>query len=281
MSKKLISLVLVLAISSIASAGTLYWNSNVASGDWNVASNWKTTGDTTGVLSTAVPGTGDSAMMRTSLNGTYTSVTIAVSTTDAVCNRVNINAGTETINIQTGAVLTNNGGTWPTAVQIYNTGTATLNVSGTWKNERAGTAMSVKIGGGASGTPNNTINILNGGIVTAKAGGLATFAIGNTGLTVGKARVNIASGGLLDVDAYVFGSLADKKMQIYTGGLMKVLGNATTQIQADITAGNIVGPTGTTAGLGIWQSGGYTYVPEPATVALLGLGSLMLLKRKR
>jgi len=284
MSKKLISLVLVLAIAGVASAADMYWNSDVSSGAWNVASNWKLGGTATSPVSTSVPTYGDQAWVRTSLNGSLTVVTINV-TADAATSRLNMNSGTMTLNIQSGITLTNNGTISATGYQFYNTSGGVVNIDGTLINERGdATAITVKIGGSAGGT-SQTININDGGVMTVKQTALNTgsFGIGTTQTGGGSAYVNIAGGGLLDVDSYSMGALVNKKLDILSGGLMRVRGNATAQINADITSGYI-----TNSGPGssvVWTrtEGGqtYTYVPEPATIALLGLGSLTLLRRKR
>jgi len=281
MSKKLISLVLVLAIAGIASAADMYWNSDVSSGAWNVASNWKLGNTATSPLATQVPQTNDQAWVRPSLNGSLSAgpITINVTSTDAVTCRLNMNSGAVTLNVQSGAVLTNSGTLLATGWQFYNTTGAVVNVDGTLINERGdATQITVKIGGSGGGG-SQTININDGGVMTVKQTALhnGLFAIGNTQTGSGSAYVNINAGGLLDVDSYTFGALVNKKLTIATGGLMKVRGDAVTQFTSDITAGNIVGSPYLTA----WKLGGYTYVPEPATIALLGLGSLTLLRRKR
>ncbi len=286
---KLISLVLVLAIAGVASAADFYWNSNVASGNYSVMTNWKIGGTATSPLATSTQGYGDQMWARPSLNGSLgatASITINVDVA-AYTSRLNINTGTPTLNILDGVTLTNNGTISATGWQFYNTTLGVVNVDGSLLNERGDTTqMTVKIGGSGNGS-SNTININDGGIMTVKntATHNALFAIGNTQTAAGSAYVNIAAGGLLDVDSYTFGLLANKKLKVAYGGLMKVRGDVTTQINGDITAGNIVGAYGNAIGLDVWTKteGGqvYTYVPEPATVALLGLGSLMLLRRKR
>ncbi len=284
---KLISLVLVLAIAGVASAADFYWNSNVASGNYSVMTNWKIGGTATSPLATSTQGYGDQMWARPSLNGSLgatASITINVDVA-AYTSRLNINTGTPTLNILDGVTLTNNGTISATGWQFYNTTLGVVNIDGSLLNERGDTTqMTVKIGGSGNGS-SNTININDGGIMTVKntATHNALFAIGNTQTAAGSAYVNIAAGGLLDVDSYTFGLLANKKITIASGGLMKVRGDATTQIGTDITAGNIAGEWA--GSLRVWTEteGGqtYTYVPEPATVALLGLGSLMLLRRKR
>jgi len=279
MSKNLISLVLVLAIASFASAGTLYWNSNVANGNWAVGSNWATTGNAGAPLATAPPSTTDDAMIRPSLNGSQTAITVNVSGA-ATTSRVNINYGVETLNILAGGELVNNGGTYPSAAQIYNNSGATINVYGIWRNERSTTgtaALAVRLGGGAS-VPANVINIYSGGLVTAKqlgSGAASVFAIGNTGTGGGSATVNVA--GILDVDSYLFGTLPTKSINMLSGGRMLVKGNVVAQANADILAGRITGAASASYDAAL----GKTIIPEPATVALLGLGSLALLRRKR
>jgi hypothetical protein len=281
MSKKLISLVLVLAVAGIANAANFYWNCDVEEGNWSVASNWKSGGNATDPICTTTPGDGDQAWIRTSSNGTYTVVTIN-GDTDATVSRLNMNWGTWTFNVQSGVTLTNNGTLSATGWQFYSNSGAVVNIDGTILNERSDTTgITVKIGG-SNGGGSQTININDGGIMTVKNTSQhnGSFGIGTTATAAGSAYVNIASGGLLDVDSYSFGTLANKLMTIQIGGLMKVLGDATAQINADITAGYIVLGPGN-GSLGVWKKGGYTYVPEPATIALLGLGSLMLLRRKR
>jgi len=284
MSKKLISLVLVLAIAGIASAADFYWNSDVASGNWSVASNWKLGGTATSPLATTTPATGDQAWIRSSLNGTLSVLTINANA-NATVSRLNMNYGTPTLNVQSGVTLTNNGTISATGWQFYNTSDGVVNVEGSLLNERPDTtAMAVKIGGSSNGL-SNTVNILDGGIMTVKNTSThnAVFGIGNTGTGAGSAYVNIAAGGLLDVDSYTFGALVNKKITITGDGLMRIRGDVRTQVNNDVTAGNIArGGGGLLTSWVAGESGQlYTYVPEPATVALLGLGSLMLLRRKR
>jgi hypothetical protein len=287
MFKNLSAILCLLVFPYLASAADFYWNSNVAEGDWSVASNWKLGGTATSPLATSAPTTADQAWIRPSLNGSISAgpVTINVTTTDAVTSRLNMNFGTFTLNVQSGAVLTNSGTLTATGWQFYACTNGVVNIDGTLKNERSdSTAITVKIGGAGSGGW-HTININSGGVMTVKQTALhnGVFGIGNTAVGGGHVRVNIAAGGLLDVDSYTFGTLVDKKLTIYGGGLMKVRGDAVSQINADITAGYIVGQWGNSAGLGVWTQteGGqtYTYVPEPTTLALLALGGLFLRRK--
>jgi len=195
MSKKLISLVLVLAIAGIASAADMYWNSDLAEGAWNVASNWKLGNTATSPVSTNVPLTSYQAWVRPSLNGSISAgpVTINVTSTDAVTCRLNMNSGQMTLNIQTDAVLTNSGTLLATGWQFYNTSGGVVNVDGTLINERGdATQITVKIGG-AGGGGSQTININDGGVMTVKQTALnnGIFAIGTTQTGAGSAYVNI------------------------------------------------------------------------------------------
>jgi hypothetical protein len=132
-----------------------------------------------------------------------------------------------------------------------------------------------------------TLNVKNRGTMTTVGSDLMIGA--GTGTGIG--RLNIKDDGLVDVDVYSIsatlvasGTYMGQKRGMITidgGGILKIKGNATAQVTADInTNGTIVGPH-----LVVWTgyTGGqqYTYVPEPATIALLGLGSLTLLRKKR
>lgn len=104
---------------------------------------------------------------------------------------------------------------------------------------------------------------------------------GTSGVNI--ATVNIKAGGLMEVDSYTIGKggvqYGTGKINIWKNGVMKIKGSVTAQVKGDIDAGRIVGVN---RAAGYYESGGYTYVvPEPATIAMLGLGGLMLCRKKR
>jgi len=278
MSKKLISLVLVLALAGISSAATIQWVGPGTSEAWETASNW---------------------------NGT-----IAAADTVKAYGTAGANITVST-NIGSFTKLQNQ--SWGGSCNIEITSTGTLNVDGSIEQGKgtSSTLMLIDAGGvfnaarrivstvgtykvsSASSGTSDIVDVY--GTLNVK-GSLATsdLSVGpGTGTSAG--RVIVRNGGLVDVDAYVInatviatGTYAGQtrgQIKLYEGGLMKIKGDKTIQVNADITAGTIVGKNGTAGYLGVWTrtEGGqlYTYVPEPATIALLGLGSLMLLRRKR
>ena len=277
MSKKLLSLVLVLALAGMASAATIQWVGPGASdpaGAWEDASNWNgaiAEGDTVKAYHTS----GTQGANITVNDTTVNFLKLQNQSWGGACN----------IEVKSGAVLQLDGsveqgkGAYTTLMLIDAGGVVKAaqkftQTTGTYKlSSAAGTADVVDIYG--------TLQV---------KGSMATSDLAVAqGAGAGTGRVYVRGGGLLDVDAYSIngglntGGTAKRGMiLIASGGIMRILGNATTQVNNDITAGNIVGLG---SNLHVWTKveGGqtYTYVPEPATIALLGLGSLVLLRRKR
>jgi len=190
----------------------------------------------------------------------------------------------------------------------YNAGTA------------ASASMNLYLASGTGSTGTHTIKVygtLNEGM-TATSGTLSIVATGTTASNTG--IVDIYNGGVVNTKAYTIGTAGTGKIYIdgsatnaATAGVMWINGNVTGQVQADITGHKI--QTATFDGSGNFVSAldmsstvdtatsfasraaddpynyGYdsglakTWItvptPEPATIAILGLGSLMLLRRKR
>jgi len=267
MSKKLISLVLVLALASMASA--VQWvgpSGSQAAGNWTVTSNWNT-----GVL----PGASDATTKMFLSTGAGANIIVDTAVTGGIKPQMSY-GGPIYVEIQNGGSITNKG-----SVDGYNgTYTVTIRAGGAWNSSTTGGSFKVAANTGVYANT-DIINVFG----TLSIVGTGTSALGLTndsraGATnVNSGTVNVYGGGLLDVDAYSIGTYGVGTIHLQGSGLMTVKGNAVAQVQADIAANRI---TGVASG-DVWYNihTGKTEVPEPATVALLGLGSLMLLRRKR
>ena len=158
----------------------------------------------------------------------------------------------------------------------------------------------------------NTLTIQNGGLVDLLAGGISDLNLamdhynygyinilsgstfrtdsvvmapwgGATGDTV--SEINISGpGSLLEVNAMLFinGSASGHTtVDVSDGGVLAWKGSRIGEINAYVAAGKITadGGAGTVV---VWEDGTFTYaVPEPATMMLLSLGGLALIRRKR
>lgn len=270
MSKKLMSLVLVLAIAGMASA--LQWvgpSGSQAAGNWTTTSNWNT-----GVL----PGAADSTTKLYRSDGFGANIVVTSAVTGGIKPQMSYSpSGVILVEIQSGGSITNSG-----SVDGYNgTYTVTIQAGGAWNSSTTGGSFKVA----ANTTVNANTDIINVyGTLAVKGTGTSTLGITNdsrAGTTlVNSGTVNIYGGGLADVDVYTIGTYGVGRIKIWSNGTLKIKTDVTAQVNADITAGKILRGDG--GSLTVSTDGSYTYVtPEPATVALLGLGSLMLLRRKR
>jgi hypothetical protein len=320
MMKKLSILLLLLAVLGVAgtaSAATSLWKGDGSgNGDWSVGTNWISQGPPSATGSTWAfrSGGGTSNITVSSsatqlyfylgYSGTPTNITMT-STTNA------------TVHINPGVELRSTKGThlWSTQAGAV----STLEVYGTYNGGTAASAsMNLYLASGTGSTGTHTIKVygtLNEG-QTATSG---TLAIVNTGTAAtNKGIVDIYNNGVVNTKAYVIGTAGTGKIYIDASatsltqaGVMWINGNVTSQVAADITghkiqaatfdgSGNFVSAVDMTGGMDPGTSfasrlttSNYGYdstltktwvtvqVPEPATIALLGLGSLLFLRKKR
>jgi len=240
-------------------------------GNWTVTTNWNT-----GIL----PGPTDGTTKINTSNGANIVVTTAV--TAGVKPQITSTAVVGSLvklEIKGSGSITNSG-----SFDGY-TGSmdGVIRQGGVWNS--CTTGGSFKMAANTTVQANSVTLNVYGALNVKGTSGTATLGMVNDSRSgssgVNSATLNIYGGGLVNVDAYTIGTYGVGRINIASYGTMKIKGNVLTQVNADITAGKITGIGGATPYAWYQSSTNATYVPEPATVALLGLGSLMLLRRKR
>jgi hypothetical protein len=270
MGKKWVWLCLLLSLAVLCGNSKLYAHAWVGPapglggpGDWENPTNWNPA---------SVPGSSqpdDDGVVLSKSDGSGASAQISSTVPDIL--RLDMKVGVMWLTINNGGSLDIDG----SVEQSKGTSSVVTIMAGGTLNacqKLLSTVGTYKLGSASAGT--DTVNIY-GTLNVKDSLADSLFSVG-AGSGLGTPTAKIYSTGFLDVDLY---SINRGTIEIATGGLMKIKGDVTTQVNDDITAGNIAGMNG--AHLNVWTTGGYTYVPEPATVAMLGLGSLMLLRRKR
>ena len=274
--KKLFVLAMVLSLASLTSAATYDWDGSDST-TWGTAANWN---------SGITPGTGDIA--RLSVAGATTFPTIVAGqdyTVSALYLGVNSQNNSLTMS---GGKLTTLNTTWNASLRTATFGTGTFNISG-------GT---ITVGGGvilAYGNNTNTRGVINmsGGVINI-AGSTAVNAGLCLGITVpsyilGYGIVNMGMAGIITADDLLMDS-ANSKITFTAGsqGAAKIVLKYTTgyggsnwaAFKSRIT-GSAYANKMTNEKFVIDDTGQViTIIPEPATIAMLGLGGLALLRRK-
>jgi hypothetical protein len=249
----LVCLTVVLVLAGSATAVTRNWDGDGSDGQWTTAANWSDDTKPTG---------SDDA----NIDGSTTAYTVTLSGTEVVDAVAVQNASTLTV--ATGATLTVNGaGAYGTFWVSGEKAAAEINVQGTV----------ILQDGNEYGLFQHYDGVLN-------ISGL--LRVGNTDYAPGYGNITENS------------TLGDNYIYLTGGGKLVAYGDTTISdpsgrsLRTAVTTGRIyqngsvVGTDDlvlTDANGNPWVSGTkYTaIVPEPATVAILGLGSLVLLRRRR
>jgi hypothetical protein len=286
MCKKFLSLVLVLALSTIASAITLSFVGGGDGSSWGDSDNWAsgTTYQEPTISDFARP-TGNA---------------VTVNTTGAACDKLQFRGvANGWVTIQNGMDLETNGSvemdssTTGSSVGITIDAGGTLNACTQSGNTSAFTAF--KLGrdartGDSIVNVNGTLNVVSVDAVEKSELNIGVWnngATGGGGGSVGTWALNIGSTGTVNADVLsVDVNPADgtSLIDITNGGVMVLAGDVRNNIGGWIANGFIIGDSGASGvayDYGVSNAGKTTvYIPEPATIALLSLGGLLLRKRR-
>ena len=287
--KKLICLCVVLALAGTAGAATSLWKGGT--GDWGVASNWISQGPPSATGTTyAFSSAAGTNVITVSANSTNLTLITGRGVAGAPTNVTVSGPQDNTLIVNSGVSLRTTKLTYMYSTQSGSK--STLEIQGTYDGEAAAsTGMNFQLASGIGAVSTDVVKVYGtfNVAMTATSGSLLIATVGS-----GNGTVNIYSSGTANVRAYTIdGGTGTGHIYLDNGGKMWVVGNVTAQVSADITAGRIAAmPGGSATGVtygydatkvlggatgATWVEG----VPEPATVALLGLGSLLLYRKKR
>ncbi len=249
--KTLGALALASVLPMAAQAATVTWDGDAADGLWDTATNWD--GDT-------VPGAGDDVIISngdtvtgTTFNGNYT---VTLSGNSTLADGGVWRAGTTTVTVESGSTL-GSGGFWDLNNATLNFKDGAAVNMGFWEHKNTN-VFNFELGaaGFTTLTPGNLTEGAPPAITTTYSVDMANYT-GGTGVidlvdfggdSTGLTNAIFTGGG-----QYV---LAVNNAGSYTAALQ--WDDATDKVQLNITA-----------------------VPEPSSAALLGLGGLALILRRR
>ncbi len=288
MFRKFIVLALVLSFAGMASAANLYFYGATGT-DWNSSLAWDTNYSGGTGMSGLYPTVGDMARIGKDVS------TISTLAGTGIAKKLQFRGRNSSLTVQNGAVLTTDGSVEIDAeTAAGGSAVLTIDVGGTVNGAEQAVLPSsftqFKIGRANKGSDsivnvNGTLNAISQDTITNYKS-IITFGIwsaGNGG--GGNWTLNIGAAGVVNADGYLMNTNAvdgTALINITTGGKMVLLGDVRTQVQTDVIAGLIKG-NGVAGAVGFTYDGSYTtitVIPEPMTIALLGLGGLLLRKRR-
>jgi len=257
--RKVISLVMVLAMAGIASAATLEWiGPNGTPSPWETASNWYDLANG----SHPVPTNVDTVRLYNALGGYgFTDSNVTVSSTGAVCQKLQMKYLVTKLTILSGGKLMTTG-----SVEMYQGTSGQIDIQAGATLDactKANTATATfKLANDSATTATDTVNVWGTLNVVSQnpSNGTSLLEICNVSGGSGTGTLNIYSTGVVNVDAYTIGTYGTGRIYITIGGTMTVKGDVTAQVSADVSAGKIAGASGATIAY-VYNSGdGKTYI---------------------
>lgn len=258
--RKVSSLIMVFAMAGVASAAaTLEWiGPNGTASPWETASNWYDLANG----SHPVPTNVDTARLYNALGGYgFTDSNVTVSTTTAICQKLQMKYLTTRLTILTGGKLTTTGSVemyQGTSGQIDIQSGATLDACTKSNTSTATFKLADDGNGGYTETVNvwGTLNVIS----VVPANGTSLLEMCNVSPGSGTGTLNIYSTGVVNVDAYTIGSFGTGRIYITVGGVMTIKTDVTSQVNTDIAAGKIAGAGGATVTASYNSGDDKTYV---------------------
>jgi len=260
------------------SAGTLEWiGPNGTASPWETAANWYDLGSG----AHRVPTDLDLARLYNALGGYgFTNSNVTISSSTAIAYKLQMRYLVTKLTILSGGKLTTT-----SSVEMYQGTSSQVDIEAgatmdACVKSNAATAT-FKLANDAATTGTDTVNVWGTLNVVSQnpTNGTSDLQICNVSGGTGTGTLNIYNTGVVNVDAYAIGSYGTGRIYITTGGTMKIAGNVTSQVNADISAGKIAGTYGATVSSSYNSGENKTYVtasggsPPPAPPAWISYPS--------